>query len=138
MITIGSIEIFKKGSTPYSWATVFRIPFRIIQKSVYKTWRLIPFIIIGIILVALTRKWASFISIGAVPAYYLMTHSAFSTEYRYILAIHCFLFIFAAIGIYITAIHIKNGLSFAWLNWLRKKIPLSRGKTSHTIHTDED
>jgi hypothetical protein len=36
----------------------------------------------------------------AVPIYYLCTHAAFSTEYRYILAIHYFLFIASAATIY--------------------------------------
>jgi hypothetical protein len=39
--------------------------------------------------------------LAAVPAYYVGTHSAFSTEYRYVLAIHYFLFVIAAISIYV-------------------------------------
>jgi hypothetical protein len=36
----------------------------------------------------------------AVPLYYLLAQSAFHTEYRYVLAIHYFLFIMAAVTLY--------------------------------------
>jgi hypothetical protein len=51
----------------------------------------------GIIFMAAARRWKSLLILLAVPAYYLLVQSALHTEYRYILAIHYFLFVMAAV-----------------------------------------
>ncbi|HEX8090911.1 MAG TPA: hypothetical protein VF762_18770, partial [Blastocatellia bacterium] len=44
----------------------------------------------------------------AVPGYYLLAQSAFHTEYRYILAIHYFLFVAAAVAFYCAVLFITQ------------------------------
>ena len=61
---------------------------------------MIPLIIIGIGLLIMAGRGKALLILLAVPIYYLSTHAAFSTEYRYILAIHYFLFIASAATIY--------------------------------------
>jgi len=46
---------------------------------------------------ALARRRRALAVLLAVPIYYLLVQSALSTEYRYILAIHYFLFVVAGV-----------------------------------------
>jgi len=48
-------------------------------------------------LLAAARRRRALLVLLAVPAYYLLVQSALHTEYRYILAIHYFLFVMAAV-----------------------------------------
>lgn len=58
---------------------------------------MLPLIGIGIILLAAARRWRVLLVLLVVPAYYLSVQSALHTEYRYILAIHYFLSVMAAV-----------------------------------------
>lgn len=69
---------------------------------------MLPLIGLGIILLAIAGRFRALVIILAVPAYYLCIQSAFHTEYRYILAIHYFLFILGAVTLYIAGM-------FAWV-----------------------
>ena len=66
-------------------------------------------ILLGIILLAFARRRKALLILFAVPVYYLGTHAAFSTEYRYILAIHLFLFVIVATTLYVAGVAIKEG-----------------------------
>jgi len=54
-------------------------------------------ILAGLASCALARKWQSLMLVIAVPFYYLAAQSLLHTEYRYVLGIHYFAFIAAAI-----------------------------------------
>src|SRR5688572_414214 len=85
---IGAAEIFELGATPYQWTRLPRSIVRGLQKNIFKTDTMRLLILLGIIVLAFARRWKALLLLLAVPIYYLLTHAAFSTEYRYILALH--------------------------------------------------
>ena len=81
---------------------------------------MIYFILLGIIaLAAASRRRAMLISM--VPLYYLIFQSAMHTEFRYTLAMHYFLFIFAAVTWVLIG-------SFAWNQLWRLSSMIRRGE----------
>jgi hypothetical protein len=94
---LGQAELFELGRTPYQWSRLMRPALRGIQRNVFTTSHLLPLIGIGIILLAAGRRGPALLVLLAVPAYYLLVQSALHTEYRYILAIHYFLLVIAAV-----------------------------------------
>lgn len=94
-------ELYEFGPTPHQWTRYARPVVRGIQRNLYTTSHLTPMVAIGIILLAAARRFREQLFLLAVPAYYLCVQSAFHTEYRYIIAIHYFLFVMAAAGIYV-------------------------------------
>jgi hypothetical protein len=71
---------------------------------------MLPLIGMGIILLAIAERWRALLIVLAVPAYYLCVQSAFHTEYRYILAIHYFLFVAAATTLYFAGATVWTGV----------------------------
>ena len=102
-VQLGRADLFRIGATPYVWTRYARSVIRAIQKNLYKTEWMWLLISAGIVLLALARRRRVLILLLAVPIYYLTVHSAVLTEYRYILAIHCFLPVFAATAVYCLA-----------------------------------
>ena len=74
---------------------------------------MLPLIVAGMILLGLALRGRAFVILLAVPAYYICVQSALSTEYRYILAIHYFLFIIAAVTFYCAGALITHGARLA-------------------------
>jgi hypothetical protein len=100
--------MFAIGPTPHLWTRYPRAIVRAIQKNLFKTERLLPLILIGVGLLAASRRGDTLVILLVVPCYYLLVHSAFHTEYRYILAIHYFLFVMAALTLYCGGVVIKR------------------------------
>ena len=100
VVRLGRADMFMMGSTPYRWTHYPRLLVRGIQKNLYKTEWMWLLILTGIVLLALAGRGRALLILLAVPAYYLIVHSALHVEYRYILAIHYFLFICAATSLY--------------------------------------
>lgn len=122
-VRLGDMELTGYGLTPFLWTRPVRAIIRGAQKNLYRTSFLLPIILIGIFLLALARKWHPLAILIGVPLYYLSIQSVFHTEYRYILGIHYFLFIFAAVTIYSLAIWIGLGA-----RWTKSKLAaLARG-----------
>jgi hypothetical protein len=96
-VEVGQASVYELGATPNQWERFLRPALRGIERNVYTTTRLLPLIGMGIILLGVARAWRTLIILLAVPAYYLLVQSSFHTEYRYILAIHYFLFVIAAV-----------------------------------------
>jgi len=96
---VGRPDLFAMGTTPFLWTRYPRAVIRGIQRNLYTTGRMLPLIIIGVILLIIARRWRALAILLAVPLYYMSTQSALHTEYRYILAIHYFLFIVASIAL---------------------------------------
>ncbi|HJQ25632.1 MAG TPA: glycosyltransferase family 39 protein [Blastocatellia bacterium] len=97
---IGQAELFELGATPHWWTRLPRAVAHGLQKNLFKTTVMLPLVIAGIILVSLAGRARMLMVLLAVPAYYLCVQSALSTEYRYILAMHYFLFVFAGVALY--------------------------------------
>ena len=97
LIEVEQIELFHLGATPNQWTRYPRSVIRGLQKNVFKTNLMLPIVVAGILLLAAARKWRALVLLLAVPLYYLVAQSPLSTEFRYILAIHSFLYVFAGV-----------------------------------------
>jgi hypothetical protein len=106
---INRVELFEMGPTPLGWTRFPRAVVRGAQRNLFTTSRMLALILAGIMLLALAGRWRAIAILIAVPAYYLSVQSALHTEYRYILTIHYFLFIFAAIALYLAGSAIGLG-----------------------------
>lgn len=97
---IGQAELYRVGETPNLWTRHVRPAVRGVQRNLFTTSRMLTLVAIGIVLVAIARRKHALLVLLVVPMYYLCVQSVFHTEYRYILAIHYFLFIMAATACY--------------------------------------
>lgn len=100
VMKMGQAEMFESGATPYLWTRYPRALIRGIQKNVFKTDLARLLIAIGVILLGLAHRGRALAILLIIPVYYLLAQSPLHTEYRYILAIHYFLFAIAAVTIY--------------------------------------
>lgn len=82
-----------------TWQSLFQWPLRIVQK-LFITAILLPLVLLGTGILIYRRQVQSLAILLVVPGYYFSTQSALHTEYRYVLVIHCFLFVLAAVGVY--------------------------------------
>jgi hypothetical protein len=71
---------------------------------------MLPLTIIGLILMIRARGCSALIILLVVPAYYLCFQSALHTEYRYVLAIHYFLFVLVAVTLCCATSYVWRGL----------------------------
>jgi hypothetical protein len=84
---VGRAELYAVGPTPYLWSRYPRSLVRGLQKNLFTTARMPPLIIIGVVLLTITRQRRALAILLAVPVYYVCTQSTLHKEYRYILAI---------------------------------------------------
>ena len=99
-VKVGRMELIELGPTPYQWTRPFRAVIRALQQNIFKTDYLRLLIVAGIIILALAREHRALLILIAVPLYYLFSHAPFGIDYRYILPMHYFLFVFAAVTLY--------------------------------------
>ena len=78
---------------------LFQWPLRALQK-IFITAIFLPLFLIGAGMLVYQRQFQSLAILLVVPCYYFCTQSALHTEYRYVLVIHYFLFVLAAVAIY--------------------------------------
>ena len=97
---VGQAELVEAGPTANVWTRWPRALILGVQKNLFKTGRMLPLVLAGVVLLALARRRRALAIILAVPVYFFCTQSALHTEYRYILSIHYFLFIMAAVTLY--------------------------------------
>lgn len=100
VIKIRQVDFHRLGATPYLWTSYPRIRVNGIQEFLFSTTKMLPLVAGGVLLLGLAAQRRALVILLAVPAYYLTVQSAFHTEYRYILAMHYFLFILAAVTLY--------------------------------------
>ena len=81
------------------WARAPRLLLRAAQK-LFITALFLPLYLAGLFLLLRARRWRVLAALLAVPLYYLCVQSALHTEYRYVLAVHYFLFVVAAFALY--------------------------------------
>lgn len=82
-------------------------PLRMIQ-NLFITAIFLPLVLIGAGILAYQRRFQSLAILLVVPLYYFCTQSALHTEYRYVLVIHYFLFVLAALAISTIVSHIRR------------------------------
>jgi hypothetical protein len=120
VIKIGQAQIYELGATPFAWTNIPRAVVRPVQRSLFTTPRLTPLIAAGVVLLIFAKQFRSLALLLVVPIYYLSIHSTLHTEYRYILGIHYFLMIFAAVTLYGAGQGLLYALRQGGL-WLRAK-----------------
>lgn len=74
-------------------------PLRTLQ-NLFITAVFLPLTLIGVGILIYRRQFQTLALLLIVPCYYFCTQSALHTEYRYVLVIHYFLFVFAAVAVY--------------------------------------
>jgi len=77
---------------------LLRRPLRIVQ-NLFITALFLPLTLIGAGILVYRRQFQTLALLLAVPCYYFCTQSALHTEYRYVLVIHYFLFVLAAVAV---------------------------------------
>jgi len=80
-------------SPPMQW------PLRIVQR-LFITALFLPLTLLGSGILIYRRQFQTLALLLAIPGYYFCTQSALHTEYRYVLVIHYFLFLLAAVAVY--------------------------------------
>lgn len=99
VLQIGQAELFDLGPASFLWTRYPRTLVNMIQR-LFITAVMLPLALVGILILLRRRAWASLILLLSVPAYYFCFQSLLHTEYRYVLAIHYFLFALAAVTLY--------------------------------------
>jgi hypothetical protein len=61
---------------------------------------MLPLALFGAGILVWRRDWRMLVLLLSVPAYYFCFQSMLHTEYRYVLAIHYFLFVLVAVAVY--------------------------------------
>ncbi len=79
--------------------SLFQWPLRTIQR-LFITAIFLPLTLIGAAILLYQRQLQTLAILLVVPCYYFCIQSALHTEYRYVLVIHYFLFVLAAVGAY--------------------------------------
>ena len=69
----------------------------------------LPLILIGAGTLVYRRQFQALATLLAVPFYYFCTQSALHTEYRYVLVIHYFLFVLAAVAVNAITGRVRRG-----------------------------
>ena len=98
LLQIGETKLYELGPARFLWTRYLRIPLRGVQR-LFVTAAFLPFALIGLGVTVFRKQTAALIVLSVVPLYYFTVQSAFHTEYRYVLAVNCFLFAFAAIAL---------------------------------------
>jgi hypothetical protein len=98
-VRIGAVRLYALGEASYVWTRPPRLFFRGLQK-LFITAVMLPLALAGLALLAAAGKWRALSVLLIVPAYYFCVQSALHTEYRYVLAIHHFLFVAVAAALY--------------------------------------
>jgi hypothetical protein len=84
------------------WTRVPRLVVRAAQK-LFITAVDLPLVLLGLVILFRKKRARTLAILLAAPLYFLCVQSALHTEYRYVLAVHYFLFVVAAAAIYYVA-----------------------------------
>jgi hypothetical protein len=112
VLQIGQASLYALGPASFTWTRIPRAALRVIQK-LFVTAVMLPLAIFGLVLLIRSRlgnSKATIVILLIVPAYYLSVQSALHTEYRYVLAVHYFLFVPVAAALSFAGGHLRRGL----------------------------
>ena len=99
VINIGAVQLFELGPATYLWTKYPRVVIRSVQK-LFITAVMLPLTLLGLVLLVRRRAWPILALLFCVPFYYFCFQSMLHTEYRYVLAIHYFLFVLTAVAVH--------------------------------------
>lgn len=80
-------------------AGLLQTPLRVVQK-LFITAIFLPLVLCGVAILIYRRQWQTLALLLVIPFYYFFVQSALHTEYRYVLVIHFFLFVMAAVALH--------------------------------------
>lgn len=98
-VRLGEMRVYELGAASGVWTRYPRAAIRSIQR-LFLTAVMLPLAVFGLALLARARRSRALVLLLAVPAYFLCVQSILHTEYRYVLAVHYFLFTLAAVTLY--------------------------------------
>jgi hypothetical protein len=98
-VDVLQFELFELGPASFLWSRYPRVLVGSIQR-LFITAVMLPLALLGAAILVRRRAWKSLILLLIVPAYYFCFQSMLHTEYRYVLAIHYFLFVLVAVAVY--------------------------------------
>ncbi len=96
---IGRIDLFELGPANYLWMRLPRFLVRTVQRFYLTAW-VLPFAIIGLVLLAHRRQSRVIAVLLVVPIYYCCVQSALHTERRYVFVIQYFLLMLVAAALF--------------------------------------
>jgi 4-amino-4-deoxy-L-arabinose transferase-like glycosyltransferase len=99
MVRLERTPVTSTAPIAEGWLRFPRLAVRLVQK-LFITALLLPLVAIGLVVLSRARQWRALCLLLIVPCYYFCVQSALHTEYRYVIAVDCFLFILAAIALY--------------------------------------
>jgi hypothetical protein len=79
-------------------------------QRIFITALFLPLTLLGAGMLSYQRQFQKLAILLLVPGYYFCTQSALHTEARYVLVIHYYLFVLAAVASYTIAVRIKQNL----------------------------
>jgi hypothetical protein len=97
-VTFDLVRFFDLGPSSMTWLRYVRAPLRFIQ-MLFKTAWTIPFLILGLSILAWRKQAEALLLLMAVPAYYLIVQSALHTERRYVYVIHYFFLVIVSVAL---------------------------------------
>ena len=98
-VRLGRMQLFELGDSSYLWTRAPRKVLRAVEK-LFTTSTMLPLALLGCVLVGTSFGFRPLALVLVVPIYYLLAQSPLHTEPRYVIAIHYFLLIPAALTIY--------------------------------------
>lgn len=107
---LGEIQLYDLGPSAYQWTRFPRFVLRALQRFFLTAWML-PLSVFGIILMLWARRTRAVLLLLSVPLYYLLVQSALHTERRYVIALHYFLTMFAAVTLWLVFRFLKEGIA---------------------------
>jgi len=96
---MGTSRLVELGPSSHQWLRYMRQPLGFVQRF-FKTAWVLPFVVLGLILMVRKRDWQSLAILLAVPTYYLVVQSTLHTERRYVYIIHFFFLILASAALW--------------------------------------
>ncbi len=96
---LGSAVVRELGPTPLVWTRPLRVVIHTAQADLYRTLTMRLLIGAGTVILSLARRRRELQFCLAIPIYYCVFQSPLHTEYRYVLAMHFFLFAIAAVAL---------------------------------------
>ena len=98
IVEINQMHLFDLGEASLTWTSPIRFVVRIIQK-LFVTGIMLTLAVFGIVILLFRKERNVLIILFTIPAYFFLIQSVLHTEYRYVMAIHYFFFVFAAVFI---------------------------------------
>ena len=95
VVELEAVELVELGVAARTWLRYPRAVLGGVQQ-LFLTAVFLPLSLGGLLLLARARMYRTLLLLLSVPAYYLCVQSILHTEYRYVLALHYFLFVAAA------------------------------------------